>query len=391
MHLQHIKTYFIISFSFFIIAGMTNSAYAAPPLKLSPANLSGGTQYQAYSPPLTLTGSNGTTPYSWQITAGSLPPGLSFTPLGTTADISGTPTQAGTFSFTVTLTDSSIPVQTVSNTYSITISAGNCTFVGSNTGSISFSNIDPSTTPGPILGTVTQQINFTCKSGMAYTVTASPASGWTMVSGGNSIAYTLGFTASGAGLGAASIPLLTTTSQILQTDYANAAGGYYANSQPITLTVTWTLGGGGSIDATLPAGTVSGTVINNCLVTTAPGIMTFSIDPSISGTTSATISPDMQINCTKGDAVTISASSQNGGAAPAIKCTTPATCGTSQIPYTFKVLNSNAWPVAVPSASITGFGGAGVSLGLSGSVNSVDYANAPVGSYADVETLTINY
>ncbi len=386
MHLQRVKTYLIISFSFFIIAGMTNSAYAAPPLKLSPANLSGGTQYQAYS--ATLTGSNGATPYSWSYT-GALPPGLSFMPLGTTADISGTPTQAGTFSFTVTLTDSG--AQSVSKTYSITISAGNCTFVGSNIGSISFSNIDPSTTPGPILGTVTQQINFTCKSGMAYTVTASPASGWAMVSGGNSMAYTLGFTASGAGLGAAPIPLLTTTSQILQTDYANAAGGYYANSQPITLTVSWTLGGGGSIDATLPAGIVSGTVINNCLVTTAPGIMTFSIDPSISGTTSATISPDMQINCTKGDAVTISASSQNGGAAPAIKCTTPATCGTSQIPYTFKVLNSNAWPVAVPPASITGFGGAGVSLGLSGSVNSVDYANAPVGSYADVETLTINY
>ncbi len=376
MHLQHVKTYLIISFSFFIIAGITNSAYAAPPLKLSPANLSGGTQYQAYS--ATLTGSNGTTPYSWSYT-GALPPGLSFTPLGTTADISGTPTQAGTFSFTVTLTDSG--AQSVSKTYSITISAGNCTFVGSNIGSISFSNIDPSTTPGPILGTVTQQINFTCKSGMAYTVTASPASGWTMVSGGNSIAYTLGFTASGSGLGAASIPLLTTTSQILQTDYANAAGGYYANSQPITLTVSWTLGGGGSIDATLPAGNVSGTVINTCAVSQAPGTLIFNIDPSITGTTSGTISPDMQIKCTMGDTVTITASSKCGGATPKLDTAYPV-CGGSAIPYTFNFLGSTTGQ---------GFGGTGIPLQLGGSVSSANYANAPVGSYGDQQTLTIQY
>jgi len=379
-----------LSLSLLIIECIMKAAYAAPPLRIS-GNPPNGTQYQPYSD--TLSGNNGTTPYTWSLTAGSLPPGLLLVPSAPpslTAVISGTPTLPGTYSFTVTLKDSSVPVQTDSNNISITISASNCAFVGSNIGGISFSSIDPSTSPGPILGTVTQQVLFTCKAGMAYTVTANPTSGWTINSGGNTIAYTPDFVAGGTGLGATPIALLGTNSQILLADYANAAGGIYSNTQPLTLTIGWAAAGGGSITATLPAGAVNGMVVNTCTFT-SPGTLTFSIDPSISGTTSATISPDMLINCTRGATVTASASSQNGGASPAIKCTTPATCGMTRIPYTFKILNSNAWPVTIPSASITGFAGAGASLGLSGSVDSNDYVNASVGSYGDVETVTINY
>ena len=51
----------------------------------------------------TLTASGGTTPYSWSIPAGLLPPGLALDPA--TGIISGTPTTAGIFSFTVRVTD----------------------------------------------------------------------------------------------------------------------------------------------------------------------------------------------------------------------------------------------------------------------------------------------
>lgn len=53
--------------------------------------------------------SGGTPPYVLAVTSGSMPPGLTFD--GTTGSIDGTPTQIGTFNFTVTGTDSSQPQQ----------------------------------------------------------------------------------------------------------------------------------------------------------------------------------------------------------------------------------------------------------------------------------------
>ncbi|WP_206750047.1 Ig domain-containing protein, partial [Ensifer sp. M14] len=46
--------------------------------------------------------SGGTAPYSYAITAGALPAGLTLSPGGA---VSGTPTTGGAFSFTVTATD----------------------------------------------------------------------------------------------------------------------------------------------------------------------------------------------------------------------------------------------------------------------------------------------
>ena len=51
-----------------------------------------------------VTASGGTAPYTFAITAGSLPAGLTLNP--STGAITGTPTTAGTFNFTVTVTDS---------------------------------------------------------------------------------------------------------------------------------------------------------------------------------------------------------------------------------------------------------------------------------------------
>ena len=75
---------------------------------ITTAALSDGTVTAAYS--ATLSASGGQSPYTWAITVGSLPLGLSLN--SSTGAISGTPTTAGTSNFTVQVTDSNLSTQT---------------------------------------------------------------------------------------------------------------------------------------------------------------------------------------------------------------------------------------------------------------------------------------
>ena len=72
-----------------------------PTITLNPATLPNGTAGTAYSTTVSATG--GTAPYTFALTAGTLPAGLTLNPV--TGQISGTPTTAGTSNFTVTATD----------------------------------------------------------------------------------------------------------------------------------------------------------------------------------------------------------------------------------------------------------------------------------------------
>jgi len=88
------------------------------PLKVTTTSLpaaTGGSRYTA-----TLAASGGEPPYSWSVTAGSLPPGLHLD--SSTGMISGTPDVAGTYDFTVTVTDSQSPAVTASQALSISVS-----------------------------------------------------------------------------------------------------------------------------------------------------------------------------------------------------------------------------------------------------------------------------
>jgi uncharacterized protein YhjY with autotransporter beta-barrel domain len=73
---------------------------SAPTISFTPATLPDGTTGQAYAQ--TLTASGGTAAYSYGLTAGALPPGVALAAAGA---LSGTPTAAGTFGFTITVTD----------------------------------------------------------------------------------------------------------------------------------------------------------------------------------------------------------------------------------------------------------------------------------------------
>src|SRR5260370_3762170 len=63
----------------------------------------------------------GTPAYTWSITAGALPSGLTIG--ASTGIISGTPTASGTYNFTATVADNSTPSQTVSAATSIVVAS----------------------------------------------------------------------------------------------------------------------------------------------------------------------------------------------------------------------------------------------------------------------------
>src|SRR5438477_448325 len=123
-------------------ANLSINVVSVPPLQVTSSQLPGGTVGSAYS--ATLNASGGTSPYSWSLSSGTLPTGLSLSSSGT---LSGTPTVAGAFPFTVTvkyavsgsasaslsinvvglpplqITSSQLPGGTVGSAYSATLSA----------------------------------------------------------------------------------------------------------------------------------------------------------------------------------------------------------------------------------------------------------------------------
>ena len=82
----------------------------------SPANPTLGLAYSAQ-----FSASGGVAPYSFSLSQGSLPPGLSIDPA--TGTVSGIPTGVGTYRFTVTLTDNSNPSQSVSAPVTMVVGA----------------------------------------------------------------------------------------------------------------------------------------------------------------------------------------------------------------------------------------------------------------------------
>lgn len=145
------------SFDFTVLAtdalGFTGSRtyevdVASPGLVVTPSLLSAGAAETPYSQTFSTTG--GTSPYTYTVSDGSLPAGLSLDAASGT--ISGTPTTAGRFTFTVASTDSTTGVGapfTAAQSYSVLFSAPSLT-------------VSPSVLPAPTLASpYTQQLTTT--------------------------------------------------------------------------------------------------------------------------------------------------------------------------------------------------------------------------------------
>jgi hypothetical protein len=96
---------------------VAKASSSSSPLSITSATLAAGADGTAYSSQLKASG--GTPAYTWSITSGKLPAGLTLA--ATTGVISGTPSVTGTSSFTATVTDNSNPDQSKSAATSIVV------------------------------------------------------------------------------------------------------------------------------------------------------------------------------------------------------------------------------------------------------------------------------
>jgi Putative Ig domain len=101
--------------------GLAACAFTVPvknpgSLQLTTASLPPGHASQPYFVTLAITG--GTAPYSWSVSSGSLPAGVS---LSNNGALTGTPSNIGSFSMTIKVSDSSATMQTASKAYSLTV------------------------------------------------------------------------------------------------------------------------------------------------------------------------------------------------------------------------------------------------------------------------------
>jgi Putative Ig domain/Abnormal spindle-like microcephaly-assoc'd, ASPM-SPD-2-Hydin/Immunoglobulin domain/Immunoglobulin I-set domain/Protein of unknown function (DUF1565) len=137
----------------------SSATLAVTSLAISMTSLPTGLVGQGYSAQLNATG--GATPYSWSVASGALPAGLT---LSSSGAISGTPTTAGTSTFTAKVTD--VNLLTAQQSFTITINAAGSGVTCAPTGSgvcyyvsPTGSDSNPGTSAAPFL-TIQQAANM---------------------------------------------------------------------------------------------------------------------------------------------------------------------------------------------------------------------------------------
>src|SRR5207247_43392 len=127
-------------------------------ITLSPASLPNGTVGTPYSQLISATG--GTAPFAFSVTTGTLPNGLSLN--AATGAITGTPTLAGTFNFTITANDANLCPG--SRTYSVVIGPPVCTVI----------TLSPATLPDGAVASAYNQTISASGGTAPYTFSVSP-------------------------------------------------------------------------------------------------------------------------------------------------------------------------------------------------------------------------
>ena len=330
-------------FNITVLATDSNHLTASAPLTLTivaalsistPSGLNGGSVGSGYAQ--TLTAASGVAPYIWALVTAPLPPGLNLSPAGT---IGGTPATAGTFPFTVKVTDAL--GATASRQFSIIVVAG-----------LTISS--PSTLPNGVLNAGYSNLLLASGGTSPYTwviIAGSPPAGLGLRSNGNltgtptaggTFTFTVQVTDSVGHHATEQMTinvttLLTITSTSLP---GGAVGTSYAESlaasggtPPYSWSITkGALPGGLSLSA---AGSITGTLA-------AAG--TFSFTVQVTDSVSTTVSRALSIVVTVGLAITTAAALPNAQINTSYSQTLAVAGGKS--PYTW-ALTGGALPAGV--------------------------------------------
>ena len=241
----------------------------APTIVLPAASLAGGTVGTAYADSITAA-SGGTAPYSYAVTAGALPGGLTLN--AASGAITGTPSAPGTFNFSITATDSSTGTgpYTATRAYAITV--------------IDIPPVANAVTLTVAYNAAATPVTLSITGGAATSVAvASAPSHGTAIASGTSITYqpTTGyggpdsFTYTATNSGGTSAPA-TVTVTVNDPVITSTASGSFAATVGLPYSQTITLFGGaqpwGAYQVTnLPAGlSITGTTANSVTVSGTP-------------------------------------------------------------------------------------------------------------------------
>ncbi|MDE1160688.1 MAG: putative Ig domain-containing protein [Acidobacteriaceae bacterium] len=341
-----------------------------------------GTTYTA-----SVSASGGTSPYSWTLLSGTLPPGLT---LSATGAVSGSPTTVGTYTFVAKVTDANST--SANGTYTIKVSAANNLVITSGTLPDGTVNVAYQQTLAITGGTSP----YSC----SVTTGALPA-GLTfgagcVVSGTPTTAGTVNFTTTTTD---ASSPALTATKAMSIT--ISGAPVVLTVGQPPTATVGVIYSepipvSGGTApyscvlkSGTLPAGLTLGTncVISGTPTTAGSPMFTVTVTDSSSPTTSKDASITMTVNGPA--ALTFTGSLVDATLGVAYSQTLAATGGTA--PYTYAV-TTGSLPAGLSLSSTTGVvSGTPTAVGSTTfTVTATDSEN-PVVTASLQLTLNVNY
>ncbi|MEI6208836.1 MAG: putative Ig domain-containing protein, partial [Desulfuromonadales bacterium] len=298
------------------------------PFVVTSAPLPRGTIGTAYSSSLTASG--GKTPYSYSVTSGSLPSGLTLT--AATGSISGKPTTAGTYTFTVQVADASS--RTTSQSFTILVDAALSNTTGRlNDGIVGTPFTQTFTATGGLTPYTWGVYSGLLPMGLTLNPTTGIITGTPVFSGAATSSNTLPFVISLQDSYGRVVyrqfainvlnPLLILTSSmpngLVSTPYSEAirtSGG----TGPYSFSLTGQLPPGLSINATtgIISGTPSATGLTNLQVTvtdsTWPTAQTKSQNLSIRVTSSVTITTGAVLtNAKKGTAITPVTLAAKGG------------------------------------------------------------------------------
>src|SRR5690625_1312358 len=272
------------------VRSYTLTVQSPPPLTLAPAILPATQVGTAFN--VTVSASAGVAPYSYAITSGALPAGLSLN--ASTGAITGTPSAGGSFNFTITATDSNTTGATTgSHAYTLTVAAP--TII-----------IAPATLPDGTTGTPYSQA-LSANGGIApysYAVTAG--------------SLPAGLALSSAGILSGNPSAAGTSNFAITATDSSTGTGPYSQTQTYTVTIASAAPIAGPVSSTVAYGSGANPITLNLSGGTPTSVAVAS--PPAHGTalasgTTITYQPDA--GYAGPDSFTYTASNSDGTSAPA--------------------------------------------------------------------------